>query len=90
MVIFQISVFTSWHSTLRMSFVQDFFPLFNISLDLWIISKCFIYLYLAVLGLHHCTQAFSSCSEQGLLSLVEHRLSDAQATAGADTDLGDP
>ena len=46
-MIFQICVFTSWPSTLRMSFVQDFFPLFNISLDLWIISKClFIYIWL--------------------------------------------
>ena len=46
----------------------------------------FIYLFLAALGLHCLTQAFSSCSEQGLLfvaarglliavaSLVEHRL----------------
>ena len=39
-----------------------------------------IYLFLAVLGLCCCTQAFSSCGKQGLLSscstqasLVEHR-----------------
>ena len=30
----------------------------------------FIYLYLAVLGLHCCTRAFSSCGEQGLLFVV--------------------
>ena len=46
----------------------------------------FTYLFLAVLGLRCCAQAFSSCSEQGLLfvvvrglltavaSLVEHEL----------------
>ena len=28
----------------------------------------FIYLFLAVLGLHCCVQAFSSCGEEGLLS----------------------
>ena len=41
-----------------------------------------IYLFLAVLVLHCCTQAFSICSQQGLLSscdvqasfVVEHRL----------------
>ena len=27
----------------------------------------FIYLFLAALGLHCCTRAFSSCSERGLL-----------------------
>ena len=31
-------------------------------------------LFLAVLGLHCCTWAFSSCGRQGLLSLVVHRL----------------
>ena len=30
----------------------------------------FIYLFLAVLGLCCCTQAFSSCGEQGLLTAV--------------------
>ena len=30
----------------------------------------FIYLILAALGLHCCTQAFSSCSERGLLFLT--------------------
>ena len=34
----------------------------------------FIYLFLAVLGLHCCTRAFSSCGEQGLLFLVVCRL----------------
>ena len=30
----------------------------------------FIYLFLAVLGLCCCTRAFSSCGEQGLLSVA--------------------
>ena len=34
----------------------------------------FIYLFLAVLGLHCCTRAFSSCAEQGLLFVAVHRL----------------
>ena len=32
------------------------------------------YLFLAVLGLRCCAQAFSSCGEWGLLSTVGHRL----------------
>ena len=32
----------------------------------------FIYLFLAVLGLHCCMWAFSSCGEQGLLFVVVH------------------
>ena len=34
----------------------------------------FIYLFLAALGLHCCTRAFSSCGEQGLLFVVVHGL----------------
>ena len=34
----------------------------------------FLYIFLAVLGLHCCMQAFSSCSEQGLLFVAVHRL----------------
>ena len=34
----------------------------------------FIYLLLATLGLHCCTQAFSSCGEWGLLLVAVHRL----------------
>ena len=37
--------------------------------DLFFFNKfiLFIYLFMAVLGLHCCVWAFSSCSEQGLL-----------------------
>ena len=34
----------------------------------------FIHLFLAALGLHCCTWAFSSCGEQGLLFAAVHRL----------------
>ena len=34
----------------------------------------FIYLFLAVLGLHCCARAFSSCGEQGLLFIEVRRL----------------
>ena len=34
----------------------------------------FIYLFLAALGLRCCVQAFSSCSEQGLLFVAVHGL----------------
>ena len=32
----------------------------------------FIYLFLAVLGLHFCARAFSSCSERGPLFITVH------------------
>ena len=34
----------------------------------------FIYVFLAVVGLHCCGWAFSSCGEQGLLFVAVHRL----------------
>ena len=37
--------------------------------------KKLIYLFLAVLGLHRCTRAFSSCGEQGLLFVAVRGLS---------------
>ena len=40
----------------------------ELSLSLSLSFYLFIYLFLAALGLHCCTRAFSSCSEQGLLS----------------------
>ena len=40
----------------------------------------FIYLLLAVLGLHCCMRAFSSCGEQGLLFVAVHRLLAAVAS----------
>ena len=39
-------------------------------INLFILFIYFIYLFLAALGLHCCTQAFSSCGERGLLFIV--------------------
>ena len=38
------------------------------------LTVLFIYLFLAVLGLHCCTQAFSSCGEEGLFFVAVHGL----------------
>ena len=43
--------------------------------------------FLAVLGLHCCTQAFSSCGEQGLLFVAVHRLLIAVASLVAEHGL---
>ena len=45
----------------------------QIIFDNFLFLKKFI-LFLAALGLHCCTQAFSSCGEQGLLIIVVRRL----------------
>ena len=47
----------------------------------------FIYLYLAVLGVHCCTRAFSSCGERGLLFIAVHRLLIAVASLVAEHGL---
>ena len=52
----------------------DFFKFINLFIYL------FIYLFLAALGLRCCTQAFSSCSERGLLFIVVHGLLTAVAS----------
>ena len=50
----------------------DMILFFNISFLKLI--NLFIYLFLAALGLRCCTQAFSSCSEWGLLFVAAHGL----------------
>ena len=52
-------------------------------------SECvfFFFFFLAVLGLRCCTQAFSSCGEQGLLFLVMRRLLIAVASLVAEHGL---
>ena len=45
------------------------------------------YLFLAALGLCRCAWAFSSCSEQGLLFVVVHRLLIAVASLVAEHGL---
>ena len=45
------------------------------------------YLFLAVLGLHGCTQAFSSCGEQRLLFVAVHGLLIAVASLAVEHRL---
>ena len=47
----------------------------------------FIYLFLAVLGLHCCARAFSSCSERGVLFVVVSGLLIAVASLVAEHGL---
>ena len=47
----------------------------------------FIYLFLAALGLHCCTRAFSSCVERGLLFFVVFGLLIAVASLAAEHGL---
>ena len=47
----------------------------------------FIYLFLAVLGLHCCARAFSSCGKQGLLFIAVHGLLIAVASLVAEHGL---
>ena len=42
--------------------------IFSLKNFFWPVHTVAIFIYLAVLGLHGCTQAFSSCGEWGLLS----------------------
>ena len=55
---------------------------FNISF-----FKKFVYLFLAALGLHYCTQAFSSCGERGLLFVAVRWLLVAVASLVAEYRL---
>ena len=48
--------------------------IFNSFFKIFLKFIYFIYLFLAVLGLHCCAQALSSCSERGLLFLMVHML----------------
>ena len=62
---------------------------FNIYLyiDRYICFNKFIYLFLAALGLHCCTWAFSSCGEPGLLFLAARGLLIAVASLVAEHGL---
>ena len=59
-----------WPHSLYFNFLQKLFIYINFYLFIYL----FIYLILAVLGLCCCAQAFSSCSEQGLLFIAVHGL----------------
>ena len=52
-----------------------------------ILNVFFSFSFLAVLGLHCCIQAFSSCSEQGLLFIVVRGLLIAVASLVAEHGL---
>ena len=54
---------------------------------LFFILIYFIYLFLAALGLHCCTRAFSSCGERGLLFSEVRRLLIAVASLVAEHGL---
>ena len=54
---------------------------------LFILIYLLIYLFLAVLGLHCCTWAFSSCSERGLLFVAVRRLLIVVASLAAENGL---
>ena len=63
---------------------------YPVSVTLWDIEKTiffFINLFLAALDLRCCTQAFSSCGEQGLLFVVVHGLLIAVASLVAEHGL---
>ena len=59
----------------------------HIDKTLLFVCNLFIYLFLAVLGLRCCTQAFSSCGKQELLFIVVHRLLTAVASLVAEHGL---
>ena len=50
-------------------------------------SFIFMYLFLALLGLHCCTRAFSNCGEQGLLFVAVRGLLIAVASLVAELGL---
>ena len=47
----------------------------------------YVFIFLAALGLHCCTRAFSSCGERGLLFVVVHGLLTAVASLVAEHGL---
>ena len=60
---------------------------FFLKIDFIHLKKIFVYLFLAALGLHCCTRAFSSCGEQGLLFLGVCGLLIAVASLVAEHEL---
>ena len=60
---------------------------FSVNMFFFFFLNKFIYLFLAVLGLRCCVQAFSSCGEWGLLFIVVCRLLIAVASLAAEHRL---
>ena len=61
--------------------VLSYFLLIYFISFLMLILKNMYYLFLAALGLHRCTWVFSSCGEQRLLFIMEHRPWDVVGSA---------
>ena len=51
-------------------FLFFYFYLFFNSVYFYLLTVCFIYLFMAVLGLRFCARAFSSCGKRGPLFIV--------------------
>ena len=73
-----------WHSTEYLYITYSHPPIYFIYLLFYLKN---FFLFLAVLGLHCCAQAFSSCGEQGLLFIAVHRLLIAVASLVAEHGL---
>ena len=56
-----------WEALVNLLLLPFFFFIY---LLIFVFSKFIYLLFLAVLGLHCCTRAFSSCGQQGLLFVV--------------------
>ena len=65
----------------------DYVPRCTEVLKFFLIYLFYLFLFLAVLGLCCCAQAFSSCGERGLLFVVVHRLLTAVASLVAEHGL---
>ena len=71
-----VNPLTPWSMSSRATEIIQFsnFLKFVLFFNFLKINLYFIYLFLAALGLHCCTRAFSSCGERGLLFVVVRRL----------------
>ena len=90
--IFHLS-FSFWKFSKYLFFSLFFFFFFFFTQTKDILGKLlflnfiYLFLFLAVLGLHCCTQAFSSCSEGGLLFIAVRRFLIAVASLVAEHGL---
>ena len=55
--------------------------------SIYLVNLFIYFLFLGVLGLHCCAQAFSSCGEQGLLFVVVYRLLTVVASLASEHGL---
>ena len=64
----------SWLFRAFLDYQSTYCKLRKLKIYIYIFVIYFIYLFLVAMGLHCCTQVFSSCGEQGLLFTVVHGL----------------